>query len=877
MKKCLILIGIVSLLGCVKKDVKVEKNNLDKNYELRCQLLKDYTGTFFDELDNRQLTEREKYYLKFLFTYMPLSDFADYDFDFYAEQVRYSIKATETFSWAKNIPEDIFMHYVLPPRMNNENMDSARIVFFKELKERLLPMNLTMEQAALEVNHWCHEKVNYRPTDERTISPLGAVRSAFGRCGEESTFTTTALRAAGIPARQVYTPRWAHTDDNHAWVEVWIDGKWYYMGACEPEPVLNKGWFDVPASRAMLVHTKQFGKLPGEEETYISETENFSWVNTLETYAPVKILEVLVVDENDNPIEGADVQFQLYNYAELFPLHVEKTDKSGKVKFKTGYGSLEIYVDNGEKFTSTSVLPDMTEVKIILSGKNVFPAEFVKYIPPKAGEAKVLDSGLIEENERRIAVEDSIRTAYETTFYTAERAKEILRKYKYPDNIEDFLIKSRGNWKEIEEFLIVSAEKSLQKEAVRLLKVISEKDLRDTRADILTEHMDYALKYYDENIPEEIFDKYVLNPRISFEMLKPYRKLILTDLDDKQINEYKNNIDVLTHNLKSDIATKLQFDGREISGNELNAYRVPLTPSGVHKTKLSDDRSFKIYFAAYCRSLGIPSRIESASGLVQVYSKGKWTDIILDEPEGSPEIKRGTVKLASAYNNRELKYRVHFALVKLTNAKFHTVDLGWEIPVSEFNEGIELQEGTYMLLSAVRNEDGSVIVKRKYFDLHENEVVTVDVELPEVTSEQTFTDKFVNSQVYSLNGEAVNSEKIGEKSYTVYCWLDPSKEPSKHIVRDLSPMINELKNNNIDVCFIINEKDFDPLKHGFPDNLNYYYDKDLNLLMKNIKCSAGGSGIIFPQIKMTDPDGNIILSSEGYTIGIGELVLTKVL
>ncbi len=71
----------------------------------------------------------------------------------------------------------------------------------------------------------------------------------YGRCGEESTFLVAALRSVGIPARQVYTPRWAHTDDNHAWVEAWADGKWYFLGACEPEPVLNLGWFNAPASR----------------------------------------------------------------------------------------------------------------------------------------------------------------------------------------------------------------------------------------------------------------------------------------------------------------------------------------------------------------------------------------------------------------------------------------------------------------------------------------------------------------------------------------------------------------------------------------------------------------------------------------------------
>lgn len=69
---------------------------------------------------------------------------------------------------------------------------------------------------------------------------------------EESVFTVTALRSAGIPARQVYSPRWAHCDDNHAWVEVYVNGGWHFLGACEPEEVLDKGWFTNASSRAMI-------------------------------------------------------------------------------------------------------------------------------------------------------------------------------------------------------------------------------------------------------------------------------------------------------------------------------------------------------------------------------------------------------------------------------------------------------------------------------------------------------------------------------------------------------------------------------------------------------------------------------------------------
>lgn len=196
------------------------------------------------------LSDYEREALEFLYAYMPLADIADYSGEFHLMNVRASRQAADEMPWGKRIPEDIFRHFVLPVRVNNEHLDSARVVFYKELKDRV--KTLSLQDAILEVNHWCHEKAIYTPSDARTSSPLATVRTAYGRCGEESTFLVAALRSVGIPARQVYTPRWAHTDDNHAWVEAWADGKWYFLGACEPEPVLNLGWFNAPASRGMI-------------------------------------------------------------------------------------------------------------------------------------------------------------------------------------------------------------------------------------------------------------------------------------------------------------------------------------------------------------------------------------------------------------------------------------------------------------------------------------------------------------------------------------------------------------------------------------------------------------------------------------------------
>lgn len=131
-----------------------------------------------------------------------------------------------------------FADYVLSYRINNEDITDCRAFFYSQLRDRI--DGLEPEEAVKEINYWCAENAAYEASDERTASPMTVYRCGKGRCGEESVFAVTAYRSAGIPARQIYTPRWSHCDDNHAWVEVYIRGSWYFLGACEPEEVLNK-------------------------------------------------------------------------------------------------------------------------------------------------------------------------------------------------------------------------------------------------------------------------------------------------------------------------------------------------------------------------------------------------------------------------------------------------------------------------------------------------------------------------------------------------------------------------------------------------------------------------------------------------------------
>ncbi len=339
------------------------------------------------EIFNQPMTLNEKQALEFLYAYMPPNDMADYAPEFFLANIKQSIKAREDFSWCKTEPEEIWLHFVLPLRVNNENLDSFRLKMYDEIKNRIKGMPLA--EAVLEINHWCHEKVTYQATDIRTSAPLCTMRKSFGRCGEETVFTVAALRTAGIPARQVYTPRWAHVDDNHAWVEVWIDGNWHYMGACEPEPGLDRGWFTEPSGRVMLVHTRVYGKYISGCEV-IREGDRYTEINLTGSYAPVKLLKVIVKDKEGQPVPGARIEFGLYNYAEFYPLATKYSDKSGCTELSTGLGDLLIWASRGGRFDYRMISVAVTDTIALVLDKKDLPAhtEYYDLTPPHGRKVK---------------------------------------------------------------------------------------------------------------------------------------------------------------------------------------------------------------------------------------------------------------------------------------------------------------------------------------------------------------------------------------------------------------------------------------------------------------------------------------------------------
>ena len=824
-------------------------------------------GKTFYNTQKENLTADEQEALKFLYAYMPLADVTDYPTSFFADNVRMSFKARKEMPWGKNVPELLFRHFVVPIRVNNEALDNARSVFYNELKDRIKGMS--MMDAIIEVNHWCHEKVTYQPSDARTSAPLATLKTATGRCGEESTFAVAALRAVGIPARQVYTPRWAHTDDNHAWVEAWADGKWYFLGACEPEPVLNLGWFNAPASRAMLMHTRAFGDYNGPEEVML-RTSNFTEINLTSNYAPVAPIDFYVKDSEGKPVENARVEFKIYNYAEFFTAVTKYTDANGHTSLSAGIGDLVVWASKDGKYTYQKVsfgkdketiltLPGDAPTSSVGALETSAPPKctYLDIVPPKEDpQLPYVSDEMHKENQRRFALEDSIRKAYTATFPTMEEAKRI------NERGAEYIFKSRGNKQTIVDF--IKRHSDNEDRVMGILATLSDKDLRDITTEILEDS-------YNATTDQ-------LSPRVEDELITiPFKQYFEKAFSKKAADAFRADPMKLVEWIKKNI--RLNPDKK--------ALRIAQTPVGVMKSKITDERSRDIFFVDVARSLGIEAHKDAVTGKIQYKKNGEWQDVKFDNTAEKTSTAAALGTIVLAYEPTKLldnpKYYSHFTISRIENGTAQLLnfdegqaDMGngttWS---NTFKNGYKLDAGTYMLTTGTRLANGSVLASNRIFEIKKGQTTTLPLEIRQNTNEVSVIGSFNSESLVTKDGKEVSLLSQIGRGYYVVGILGVGQEPTNHALHDIEKMKEAFEAWGRPVVLLFeSETDAAKFNHdefpGLPSTVQFALDKDGSVRKQIAREMKLMNEKQMPMFIIADTFNRVVFVSQGYTIGLGE-------
>jgi hypothetical protein len=611
----------------------------------------------------------------------------------------------------------------------------------------------------------------------------------------------------------------------------------------------------------MLVNTKSFGAPYGKENA-INIYRNFTEVNNLAKYAITKKIYVRVLNSDGSVSKDAKVEFQLYNYAEFYPLATIKVNDQGISSFETGLGDLMIWAYNNKAFAFRKIKVSNIDTLTLTLGNSVpEKIDLDLSVPPVLTPFKGPSPELIAKNNERNKNGDQVRKNYIDTWMSrSESIKFAAGKQIDTARFARIITRSMGNYAEIIK-LFSNIPDSLVQRAVSLMEILPDKDLRDTKHNVLLDHL--LNTYRPERkggISDSIFLYYVLNPRISNEILVSWRTFLLKDVpvqfrtsamaDPEEIVKYIN-------------------ESIRIAEDE-NYSRTPITPRGTGELRVSDTQSRSIYFVAICRTLGIPARMEPARQVPQYLANNTWKDVRFADQEPSVA-SRAYLSFTSTEKNPEPQYYVNFTIARFENGKYHTLEYDYNKKVSDFNE-VEVLPGNYMLVTGNRQSDGSILSSVGFFTVAENEHRRISIELRRESNEKKILG-FIDAPKIAAMFPGRDDIVAGcSNKGVIVAWVEAGKEPTNHIFNDLPAFRGDLDKWGGHIIFL----NAVPSKDSWTRNLHdlssgalFGDDANLQLFRKTVKMDTVPD-MKLPVIIVADPHGNILFYSSGYRIGIGE-------
>lgn len=722
------------------------------------------------------LTPDEAALLRYHLATLPLTDAVDAPIEVLLAFARHALMLRE--GPAAGLPEDLFVHYVATARVNNEPLQDCRGALWGELAPRVA--GLEPERAVVEVNYWCAEMATYQSTDGRTLGAPGVIAGAAGRCGEESTLLVTALRAVGIPARQLYVPWWAHCDDNHAWVEAWADGRWHYLGACEPEEALDRGWFTAASGRAPMVATRLFSDFGCRPKDVVGRAGCTVLVNVTGSYADTTRLSVRVTRPDGTPAAGAAVAFEVLNMAGWRPLSVLTADGEGRCSAELGLGSVRVHASAGALMAEKDVdTAEAAEVGLVLAPAAGAPggAPSWRDVDVRAPEdhpapSQPLSPEAAERGRARKAVADESRgmrvAAMRSHAEQLARQAALVRPDDDAELVARILGAARGNADAVYEFLTAGTEP----ERLALLATLAEKDYLDADPTLLEGHLPDrgagGVCHDDRGAggvcqDRETWERYVLCPRIGLEHLSAWRPAFPEALPEE-----------LACLVVDDPAAAWAWLCERMSFSPAeHLAKLVGTPAGALASGEASEVTLRTLFVAACRSLGVAARLAPADGRAEVLADGRWTCV-----EGEAASER-TCPLRVVADGAPLVYGTDWGLARLGRAMqvggqelwgFHQLDL-WDCDP----DALEVPAGTYRLTTTTRLPNGNQQASELVFALDGPTEVRARRRAPRP---EDMLQRIPIPDAAPLLG--------GRGGLALLAFLEPAEEPTEHLLNELA-------------------------------------------------------------------------------------------
>ena len=197
--------------------------------------------------------------------------------------------------------------------------------------------------------------------------------------------------------------------------------------------------------------------------------------------------------------------------------------------------------------------------------------------------------------------------------------------------------------------------------------------------------------------------------------------------------------------------------------------------------------------------------------------------------------------------------------------------------MASFPAGLELDPGYYMLSTGNRYSDGVVLSRIEFFTIEPGKKVSKEIIIRDlVPRDQKYGMIDLKQPLFgSLKGKTIESV-MGNKKLVI-CFIDPTREPSRHLFKDIASLKTQFESWSGTILFVIpsikNTGDFHFEKWGFPKNVQFIVDEKSSFMKQILKDNKIEFKEEYPLLFIINEKGEITTKSEGYRIGAGEMLL----
>jgi len=511
-----------------------------------------------------------------------------------------------------NYPVDFFLSYVAKQTVSDEPLTAYRNILLKDGLQNIINTTNTDLEKYHAVTLWCVSRIQFQQTSGRDQSPVDIVqKSLIGRCEEMQILLVSACRTIGLPARPAYTPWWAHTDNNHAWTEIYLDGEWHYTGDMDMAWFPDNTWFSDLVDKTVLILAdgtlttwKDEVLIKGKYDAVINSTANY-------TKERSRIVKIKVLNKNNVPIPNANVIPMVFNWGSLRSLINLTTDKNGYLEFTTGRGAfyLSVYTKEGKALVLIPSNEEKTiEQTIILDNTDFAGGWSTLEYPKVSGESKT------QPEEYNNAV-NSEKQRWQEKQKIWE--KEALKTKTTDDSLViKVALACRGNYSSFWQFY--QRNPNPDSNFLQFLLEGDPKLLWQAKAELLEALYENWLKMYKPEMDEE-YVMSLFSPAVYYEDLP------------KPVN-YKNGKAQLypesfrykfPHNREGVIKVLSRLKKKyKINSKKALSGLLPLHIMLQHKSLTAVQ--YKIMAVCILRANGYPSEFSRIPNLVSVFIDGDW-------------------------------------------------------------------------------------------------------------------------------------------------------------------------------------------------------------------------------------------------------------